>query len=126
MEVDMFVELQDRNARELMYQAHGSMIEGALVIIFEFDQKTARDAVDALTRRYADVPVATRNVFVHEDPVKIAAEIAGKPATALEEEPYASLVKRYNAEVRTVFEKRGAWHSKELVKPAFEKLVSQR
>jgi hypothetical protein len=122
----MFVEVQDPNSRELMYRAHRSMIEGALVIIFQFDQKTARSAVDNLTRQYAEVPLATRDAFVHEDPVKVAAEVAGKPITALEQEPYAGLVKRYNAEVRTHYEGQGYWHSKELAKPAFEKLTSGR
>jgi hypothetical protein len=122
----MFVELQDLNERELMYRAHRSMIEGALVIIFQFDQKAARAAVDTLTNRYGNAPVPVRDLFVHEDPVKVAAEIAQKPASTLEEEPYASLVKRYNAEVRADFERRGARHANEYIKPVLERLVSRR
>ena len=85
----MFVELQDPQAREAMYRDHESMIKGALVIVFEFEQEAARAAVDDLIKRLADAPVGTRDALVHDDPVKIAAEIAGKSSLVLDQEDSA-------------------------------------
>jgi hypothetical protein len=118
----MFVELQDPKARELVYRCHARAIEEALVIVFQYSQGGAEDAVGRVTRRFDKAPFATRDAFAHEDPLKIAAEIAQVPATVFKDVQYVERIKQYNTKVRADYEKQGAQHYEQWVKPIFEKM----
>jgi hypothetical protein len=119
----MFVELQHTSSREALYRTHAEMTMRALVLIFQFPETRAKEAVGELWRRYNDASEATRDRLIHEDPVNLAAEIAEKPWRTLVvdegiltednpgkdwvellQEPFATGLRRYNAEVRAEFE----------------------
>jgi hypothetical protein len=118
----MFVELQDRKARELMHLHHARAIKEALEIVFKFSPDGAEKAVGLVTRRFDRAPLATRDAFAHEDPLKIAAEIANVPATVFKDAQYVEQIKQYNTKVRADYEKQGAQHYEQWVKPIFEKM----
>jgi hypothetical protein len=148
----MFVELQDPNDRRVMYEMHRQMSVRALCIIFEWSPTDAENAVRQLWARYDDMLQSTRDRLVHEDPVNLAAEIAGMPwprdldqtdpsktiadlaklrAEDLDrplpwielKEPYASRIKQYNNEVRQEFEKLSINHDGKRMKTPFEKAM---
>ena len=119
----MFVELQHPSARNALYRAHAEMTARALILIFQFAETAATEAVNRLWNRYKDASDAARDRLIHEDPVNLAAELADKEwrsllvdesvlATERREkdwadllrEPFATGLKRYNAEVRPAFE----------------------
>jgi hypothetical protein len=118
----MLVELQHPAARELMYRCHARAIEKALVIVFDYSPVAAEEAVGGVTRRFDKAPLATRDAFAHEDPLKIAAEIAQVPATVFKDPQYVERIKEYNTKVRADYEKQGAQHYEQWVKPIFEKM----
>src|SRR3954452_11647767 len=75
----MFVELQDPSMRESAYQTHQQMTVAALQIIFGRSKPEAESAVQALWHRYAEATVSMRDRLIHEDPINLAAELAGMP-----------------------------------------------
>jgi hypothetical protein len=119
----MFVELQEPKARKLMHQCHAHAIEDALVIVFHYDRPGARDAVGKVTGRFDKAPLATRDAFAHEDPLKLAAEIAQVPATVFQDAQYADRIKEYDTKVRADYEKWGAEHYEQWIKPIFQRTM---
>lgn len=124
-----------------MYVRHAEMIAAALVMIFDFNSERAHEEVGKVFRRYAnrEVSQGTRDRFVHEDPVNVAAEIANVPWSDIEDhqraesdanpdgapsfrEPYLSKIRRYNEEVRKPYERDAAEHYEKQVQPAMQKL----
>ena len=100
----MFVELQHPSTLEALYRDHVWMTVGALVRIFGWRRSKAESTVAALWQRYDGAPADTRDRLVHEDPVNLAAELAGRRSAVLTEEPYRDRLQRYDAEVRKVAE----------------------
>jgi hypothetical protein len=107
-----------------MHELHARMTARALTVIFQFTNEAADHQVGIfLHTRFGDLPVSTRDQILHEDPVNLAAEIAGRP-TALTEEPFAERVKYYGAEVRPSFEKEAAEFYDKKVTPLLGKVFS--
>lgn len=152
----MFVELQDPSMRDATYETHQRMTVAALQIIFERPRPEAETAVRRLWHRYAEASVSTRDRLVHEDPINLAAELAGMPwptdprttdpertiadlgKLAAEDEhperprapwielirePFASRIKKYNAEVRADCERLSLDAFGKRAKTRFEKAM---
>jgi hypothetical protein len=112
-------ELQNAAARKAAYELHARMIKVALEEIFQFPSGRAERSVIDLLQKYDDAPEEERDFLLHEDPVKLAMEIAG---VSQNDSRYASGLKRYNEQIRPNFEveARNLFESK--LKPTLEKL----
>src|SRR6266849_1223957 len=120
----MFVELMPRRSRERMHELHARMPARALTVIFQFANEAADHQVVICHHTFFfQAEDGIRDQILHEDPVNLAAEIAGRP-TALTEEPFAERVKYYDAEVRPSFEKEAAEFYDKKVTPLLGKVFS--
>jgi hypothetical protein len=97
----MFFELQDAAARKAAYELHARMIKVALEEIFQFPSGRAERSVTDLLQKYDDAPEEERYFLLHEDPVKLAMEIAG--VSNKNDPRFASGLKRYNEKLRPRF-----------------------
>jgi hypothetical protein len=116
----MFFELQDTDARKAAHELHARMIRAALVEIFQFPDARAERSVADLLRKYDAAPQRERDFLLHEDPVNLAMEIAGKSEKS--QPDFSDRLKRYNEQTRPrlVDEARRLYDSK--FKPVLEKL----
>jgi hypothetical protein len=115
----MFFELQDEDARKAAHQLHARMIKAALIEIFQFPDGRAQKRVDDLLRHYDDAPARERDFFIHEDPVNLATQIAGK--SKIEPQELDRRLKYYNEQVRPKFVDEARRQYETNVKPTLEK-----
>jgi hypothetical protein len=87
--------------RKAAYELHARMIKVALEEIFQFPSGSAERSVSDLLQKYDDAPEEERDFLLHEDPVKLAMEIAG--VSSQNDSLFAPGLKRYNEQLRPRF-----------------------
>lgn len=116
----MFFELQDEDARKAAHELHARMIKVALIEIFQFPDRRAEDRVHDFLQKYSDAPERERDFLIHEDPVNLAAQIAGK--SDIDPQDFARRLKHYNEQVRPRFVAEAKRQYETKIKPGLEKL----